>query len=699
MESVLVLGLTNALLATVLALVAVLLAWLCRRPALTHALWLLVLARLIIPPIFSISLLSTDAHTEGSDVPSTPPLLISVPQAAPTLVHDEPGSPVAFHHVEERSTLPWSTILVILWSAGSTSWWLLASWRLVCFQQILRLAEEAPADLQARVQQLATRLGIRRAPQVMLIDAPLSPLLWAFIGRPRLLLPRDLWDMLSPAQQDAVLVHELAHLRRGDPWVRRLELLVMGLYWWHPVVWWASRSLHEAEEQCCDAWVVWALPDAAEAYAELLVKTVTWLTKPEQAVPFPATGMGRIRSLERRLCMIVLKSCPRGLNWGSAFLVLSLAVTLPLTPRLARTEEDPPLQQPQSPPLLSQELLQIPPLEPGTIDEAIPPRGKQPPTTAAKVKYLNSLRLRINYKLENAPATRGGDLQLWYTKDGSDWALYPHRQAKSGPLTLEFGEEGRVGITLLVRDKDGNGKPVPKKGDSPQFEVVIDVTPPVIEVHRLPVNREKKTVTIEWQVTDRNLDELPVQVWTQWGDAPQATWVEKKAKGSLEIPFNRARGPLSYRIVACDRAGNKTEYDGGTVIGTGPEPEAIITDVEADAEPAKVPALPSEPDIAVWQQRDIHLPINRSKAAKDALLRLFVTRDNGRTWELAATAAPEERQFVYRAPADGLYGFVIQLENESRNDLPAIAPGTTPQVRVLVDTTSKGNGATPGKRT
>ena len=67
-----------------------------------------------------------------------------------------------------------------------------------------------------------------------------------------------------------LLLHELAHLKRRDHWVRWLELVVAGLYWWHPVVWWARRALREAEEQCCDAWVVWAMPDRSRTYASCL---------------------------------------------------------------------------------------------------------------------------------------------------------------------------------------------------------------------------------------------------------------------------------------------------------------------------------------------------------------------------------------------------------------------------------------------
>src|SRR5205085_2360482 len=83
-------------------------------------------------------------------------------------------------------------------------------------------------------------------------------------GRPRVLLPAALWARLSEAQRDALLLHELAHLRRGDHWVRRLELAVLGLYWWLPTVWWARREIQRAEEECCDAWVVWASPRSAD---------------------------------------------------------------------------------------------------------------------------------------------------------------------------------------------------------------------------------------------------------------------------------------------------------------------------------------------------------------------------------------------------------------------------------------------------
>ena len=137
------------------------------------------------------------------------------------------------------------------------------------------------------------------------MPVPIPPMLWAVLGKPRLLLPAALWEALAEEQRETLLVHELLHLRGRDHWVRRLELLTLGLYWWHPVAWWARRELREAEEQRCDAWVVGALPASAAAYAQTLLDTVAFLSRARCATPVGASSMGQVRVLKRRLTMIL----------------------------------------------------------------------------------------------------------------------------------------------------------------------------------------------------------------------------------------------------------------------------------------------------------------------------------------------------------------------------------------------------------
>jgi hypothetical protein len=190
--------------------------------------------------------------------------------------------------------------------------------------------------LEALVRKLAEKIGLRRSPRVVLVSAPISPLLWALGPQACLWLPSVLWEQLTADQQRALLVHELAHLRRRDHWVRRLELLVLGLFWWHPVAWWARRELREAEEQCCDAWVVWALPNCATAYATALVHTVTFLSQARFPLPATASGVGHAHSLKRRLSMILRGTPPRALSGAGLWAVLGLGIILlPLAPTRA----------------------------------------------------------------------------------------------------------------------------------------------------------------------------------------------------------------------------------------------------------------------------------------------------------------------------------------------------------------------------
>src|SRR5262249_22592140 len=138
------------------------------------------------------------------------------------------------------------------------------------------------------------------------------PMVWAGLGRARLFFPVHLLDRLDADGQATLLAHELAHVRRGDHWVRPLELLVTGLYWWCPLVWWARRQIHIHEEECWDAWVVSALP--ARTYAAAILETVDFLAEVRAVLPLAASALGRVRFLKRRLTQIMLRTNPRNLS-------------------------------------------------------------------------------------------------------------------------------------------------------------------------------------------------------------------------------------------------------------------------------------------------------------------------------------------------------------------------------------------------
>ncbi len=108
------------------------------------------------------------------------------------------------------------------------------------------------------------------------------------------------------------MTHELAHARRKDHWFRWIEWTIIGLLWWNPLVWWARGGLRKAEEDSCDAWVLWAHPSSAKHYAQALVKTFDFLSGKSAPFPIAACGVGERRHLNtiKRRFIMILKTKP-----------------------------------------------------------------------------------------------------------------------------------------------------------------------------------------------------------------------------------------------------------------------------------------------------------------------------------------------------------------------------------------------------
>jgi beta-lactamase regulating signal transducer with metallopeptidase domain/TolA-binding protein len=380
MERLLELGLSNAACAAVLAVLVAAGACLCRRPALVHGLWILVLLKLVTPPLYPVHLHWAEqtpvrsetkpdaemAWNEPSpgvlpDLDTMQPPTESVPREATEEMVPQEATESAesqsarewVHAVSDQPVGPrlgwpsWQLLTGVVWLVASCSWLILAGTRVGRFQRLLRLARPAPEAVQSQARELAARLRLPRCPLVSIVPASISPMLAVLVGKPRLLVPEQLWQRLNEAQRLTLLAHELAHYKRGDHWVRRLELAVAALYWWHPVVWWARRQIREAEEACCDAWVVFLSPEAVESYATALVETVAFLSQTRPAMALAASGIGYVASLRRRLTMIMRGTTPQALSAAGFLLLVALGLLiLPLVPTWAEADPQEPADAP-----------------------------------------------------------------------------------------------------------------------------------------------------------------------------------------------------------------------------------------------------------------------------------------------------------------------------------------------------------------
>ena len=289
---------TSLLFGTALALAAWLLSiTLLRRarPAVIAALWTVVLLKFLVPvgPGATYSLASV---VDGlvRDPAVAEPVVVTAPPAGARLAP------------EAAASLPWGQLAL----AGG---WLVIACALTV-RQVRRAraarrralaADPAPAWLEAEAATVARRLGLRRADRRVALRVSATDGAPYLVGlvRPILVLPLALADRgeTNGALRRAALAHELAHVRRGDTFLRLVQAAAATLFFFWPVVRLVNRRLDLAREQACDAWAVAVGPLSARAYARLLVDAARTSAVPAAGLALARRG-GHLRRRVDALC-------------------------------------------------------------------------------------------------------------------------------------------------------------------------------------------------------------------------------------------------------------------------------------------------------------------------------------------------------------------------------------------------------------
>jgi beta-lactamase regulating signal transducer with metallopeptidase domain len=202
-----------------------------------------------------------------------------------------------------------SRAVLVIWGLGSALAALLCAWRVARFEGRIRGGRPAPEWLQRELDLQSRRLGVR-VPSLTVVSGIGTPLVWC-LGRARLVVPARLLETLDRERWRGVLVHELAHLKRGDAWVGRALVLAELIWWWNPLFWLVRARLENEAELACDAWVVAACPEGRRSYAEALIDVCALMSRRGSrssltVMPALGVGMGGAgRFFERRLKMIL----------------------------------------------------------------------------------------------------------------------------------------------------------------------------------------------------------------------------------------------------------------------------------------------------------------------------------------------------------------------------------------------------------
>ena len=390
---------TTALLMLVAILICRLLP---RRPALHHALWTVVLLKLLMPPFVAwpwsasevwrlmpvqlASAVSLGQQTEDGDIENSPlepadaqpDAGVSLAGAAGQL--NEHGSEVdqpelgavdpvvraneSGYRAIERSSPPvppvsnlgqpeirqsWTSLLELGFAAA----WLLGAIVVAVRQtrqiwihwSLVSRASAPPEHLTHEVRQVAGLMGVRPVP-ALVADGIGSPFVWC-LGRLKMVWPAHLANQADLARLRGVIAHELAHVRRRDHWIAWLELFAAIVWWWNPLFWLVRRRIGESAEMACDVLVVNTLPEGRRAYAEALLE----FSLPFHSTqPAPAMGMstGGRQSFESRLKMILSRNVTGKLSLSGMVLVGMLAVVA--VPSWSQEKPEPDKNEASSPP-------------------------------------------------------------------------------------------------------------------------------------------------------------------------------------------------------------------------------------------------------------------------------------------------------------------------------------------------------------
>ena len=218
-----------------------------------YCLWLAASAKFLVP--FSLLMLVgglVGRHSAVVPAPTRVPVIFEHVNE-PFVAEVAPGA-VAMPRASKSGT--WVVpILVALWAIGCGalvfSWWV--RWRRI--RVAIRAGSPAPLGI-----------GVPALSSASIIEPGVFG-----VFRPVLLLPDGIGDRLAPSELQAILAHELCHVRRRDNLATSMYMVVEAVFWFHPLVWWLGTRLMDERERACDEEVL-RMGSEAEAYAEGILK-------------------------------------------------------------------------------------------------------------------------------------------------------------------------------------------------------------------------------------------------------------------------------------------------------------------------------------------------------------------------------------------------------------------------------------------
>ena len=239
-----------------------------------------------------------------------------------------------------------TTTVVLASLAVTMGIWLIAFRQLGRLRRLLTCRQSQSDRAHQLLGKLAPEFRRRTIPNLIIVDSPIAPFVWAGPRQSVVVLSQQLIESLDDGQLEFVLAHELAHLKRCDHWSNLFGFFVTTLFWWHPVAWLARRELSLAAESCCDAMALERCSGSRKSYAQTLLSVIDLMNCREFSRPALLLNFGGTSSLRKRIQMLADSTVRTRISVGGWSLLLIFAASSSLLPVRAQESGQPPKPTP-----------------------------------------------------------------------------------------------------------------------------------------------------------------------------------------------------------------------------------------------------------------------------------------------------------------------------------------------------------------
>jgi len=315
-----------------------------------YCVWLLVLVKLILPPMLSLP--TGIGYWVGDHIPAASNRAfdaVALEHAGPSgempqVRHDENIAgvdPANYRTGGSRTAPTWQAVVFLLWLAGVSAFLAVLVQRIRFVKGLVAASCPAGDELTDLLEDCRQQMTVRRDIKLRISEAVPSPAVCGLL-RPAVLMPTSLVEKLSPEGLRATLIHELAHIKRGDLWVNSVQTFLQVVYFYNPFVWFANSMIRKVCEEAVDETVLVALGGQAKDYSNTLIdigEMVFW--KADLGLRLIGVAESK-KVLQWRIRHMLNRPVPKSSKlgvFGVVALLVAAAILLPMA-KAERSGED-----------------------------------------------------------------------------------------------------------------------------------------------------------------------------------------------------------------------------------------------------------------------------------------------------------------------------------------------------------------------